>query len=370
MYEVDLDKFWAADEIAHCENCFTKEATQVALGIRMSNECVFAELNEAGSPWGYIEPERQAHLNKRYNDIAERIVGKRLLSETVPSYVFPAYTKIGTLFGGTYSQSDHGEWLHSKMNTPEDLEAQLNLVDKMDLKDMILPKNWASEKRRIFEEYGAIPPLMRSVRGPVTLATSLMGVENFILLMYDEPELAQRFSESITRVLLAYIDITNEEAGYTDANAPDGFGFFDDECAMMTPEMYEAFGYPVLRDIFHKVSPNKNDGRYQHSDSEMSHLLPILGRLDLTGCNFGPTLTVSQIRKHLPNARIDGQLAPFTFMNNNPEEIIAEVKRDCEMAKIDDLRGVNIATAGSINNGSSLMSMRTVMHAIQKYGQY
>ena len=52
-------------------------------------------------------------------------------------------------------------------------------------------------------------------------------------------------------------------------------------------------------------------------------------------------------------------------MSNDYDRIIAEVKRDCEMAREGDLRGVNINTAGSINNGSSLMSMRAVMFAIQ-----
>ena len=72
----------------------------------------------------------------------------------------------------------------------------------------------------------------------------------------------------------------------------------------------------------------------------------------------------------MPRTRIDGQLAPFTFMRNNQEEIIAEVKRDCAMAKEGDLRGLNLTTAGSINNGSSLLSMRTVMYAIQNFGRY
>ncbi len=72
----------------------------------------------------------------------------------------------------------------------------------------------------------------------------------------------------------------------------------------------------------------------------------------------------------MPNTRIDGQLAPFTFMNNDEEQIIAEVKRDSEMARENDIRGVNFTTAGSINNGSLLTSMRTVMAAIQNYGRY
>jgi uroporphyrinogen decarboxylase len=102
----------------------------------------------------------------------------------------------------------------------------------------------------------------------------------------------------------------------------------------------------------------------------MGHLIPLLADFNLTGCNFGPTVTVQEIRKYMPKTRIDGQLAPFTFMRNNEDAIIAEVKRDCEAAKENDLRGLNLTTAGSINNGSLLTSMRAVMAAIQNYGRY
>jgi len=100
----------------------------------------------------------------------------------------------------------------------------------------------------------------------------------------------------------------------------------------------------------------------------MAHLLHILSRLNLTGCNFGPALTVNEIRNHMPKTRIDGQLAPFTFMNNDEEKILEEVKRDSEMAR--EYKGLKISTAGSINNGSLLSSMRAVMHGIQNFGRY
>ena len=79
MLDVDLDQFWKDDELAHKDNCFSPDAPQVALGIRMSEECVFAELGEEGNPWGHTPRERRLELNKRYNDKAERIVGRRLL---------------------------------------------------------------------------------------------------------------------------------------------------------------------------------------------------------------------------------------------------------------------------------------------------
>ena len=64
----------------------------------------------------------------------------------------------------------------------------------------------------------------------------------------------------------------------------------------MTPEMYHAFGYRVLKSVFERVSPNPGDNRYQHSDSAMGHLIPQLADFNLTGCNFGPTVTVEEIR--------------------------------------------------------------------------
>lgn len=372
MKTVDLEQFWADDELAHKDNCFSKEAPQVALGIRMSDECVFAELNEPGNPWGTTPRERRMELNKRYNDLAEKIVGKRLLREYYPTAdeTLPAYRGIGEVFGGEYKFDGNTTWLHGNCSTEEELEAMLDRVDKLDLKEFILPDNWYSEKKRIFDTYGKKPGLWRAVRGPVTLATSIYGVENLIYLYYDAPELYERFSQSILRVIKAYIEVSTEEAGYTMENAPHGFEFYDDDCNLLTPEMYEIFGYPVLKSVFELCSPNPDDERYQHSDSAMAHLLPILGRLNLTGCNFGPTITVEQIREYMPHTRIDGQLAPFTFMRNNEDDIIAEVKRDCEMAKVGDIRGLNISTAGSINNGSLLTSMRAVMYAIQTYGRY
>ena len=48
--DLDIDQFWRDEENAHKDNCFSLDAKQVALGIRMSDECVFAELGEEGKP--------------------------------------------------------------------------------------------------------------------------------------------------------------------------------------------------------------------------------------------------------------------------------------------------------------------------------
>ena len=365
MYDVDVEQFWKDDEIAQQDNCFYR-GRQVALGIRMSDECVFAELGIKGHPWAPMERARRLELNRRYNDKAEKMVGIRLLSEEFPpeDAQFPYVKRIGEVFGGRYVFHDNSEWLMESATDAHSLEALLDRVERLDMRAFMLPPNWKAEKRRIYEAYGIRPEPMRGIRGPVTLACSLMGSEAFLLMVLDEPELARRFSDCIAEAILRMAAVMDEESGET----PDsftGFGFADDNCCLMTPEMYDLFGYPILKRAFDVYSRNPGDGRFQHSDSAMGHLLPVLGRLNMTGVNFGPTVLIPEIRTHLKDARIDGCIAPFTFMRGDEAALTAEVTRDCA----DGMRygGVNISTAGSINNGSSLQSLRLIMSVIQHY---
>jgi uroporphyrinogen decarboxylase len=378
MYDLDVEQFWKDNDIAMMDNCFNPNAPQVAMGIRMSVECVFDELGEKGEPWGKNPPELMGRLCRLYNDKAEKIVGRRLLSETYPRNweKFPPIKMIGEVFGGQYVYNNGVFWLEGNVKTPQDLEKVLDNVDRMDIRSFILPPEWEDAKRKVFESSGETLDLLhygRRVRGPVTLATSICGIENTVFWMYDEPELMHRFFDTIEKVILQYVSIVDEEAGEEKRKSQhksSGFRFSDDNCCMLTPELYEEFAYPVLRHVFDTVCPEPDDYRYQHSDSPMEHLLPILAKLNFRAVNFGPTVLADKIRKYIPGARIDGCLSPMVFMSNNDEAIIAEVKRDCEMSKNLNFRGLCIDTAGSINFGTKLTSMRTVMHAIQKYGRF
>ena len=369
LLPVDLERFWKDDALAHEENCFSLNAPQTAFGIRMSDECVFAELGEAGAPWAHTPLGRRVELNKRYNDKAEKIVGKRLLREEFapPGSHLPEIKRIGEVFGGRYTWFNDTEWLESGINGPKALEARLDMIDKLDLRAFILPRDWEEQCKIKFERYGARPGTIHGVRGPATLACSVYGIENLIYLIQDAPELAKRFSGTIASVIIQIAEIMDEEAGVSGNSF--GFGFNDDNCCMLNAEMYEFFAYPILKRVFDRFCPEPQHWRYQHSDSAMEHLLPVLGKLGFHGVNFGPTVTIDKIREYMPKTRIDGCIAPFTFMGGDRGKLIGEVKRDCEMAKRYG-RGVNICTAGSINDGSSLENMRAAMWAVCEYGRY
>jgi uroporphyrinogen decarboxylase len=367
MRELDVEQFWKDDEIAHRDNCFYR-GPQVALGLRMSPVCVFSELGEEGEPWMPWPPKRQLELNKRYNDKAEKIVGRRVLSEDIlpDECALPPMKRVGEVFECKYEFHKGSEWLIQSVNTSKELEMLLDRVEKLDLREFMLPSNWESEKKRIFETYGVKPQQLRAVRGPITLATSIMGVENLIFLILDERDLAKRFSDTIAEVLIGMAHVIDEEAGVARGEKP-GYRLLDDNCYTLNEEMYEFFGYPILEKVFNEFSPAQGDFRHQHSDSDMGHLLPILSRLDFTEVNFGPNVLIPEIRKYIPEARVIGCLSPFSLMSNRHEEVLEQTLHDVRDGLV--YGGVDIQAAGSINDGTSLETMRLIMAVIQKYGR-
>lgn len=369
---VDIERFWADQKLAQADP-FGADIPQVPLGAICNWECAFAELGIEQDWHRYQnDPDWAIGLNKRYNDLSEKVVGRRLLPETKPEtkLAWPAPKALHDVFEGknVWEGGKAGSWwLKQAADTPDELRALLDRVDGRDIRSFILPENWDAEKARL-TELGVKGPRYRHQRGPCTFATSIYGAENMIFLCLDEPDLAARFSRTILRVMLDIARVLDEEAGYTPETAPRGFSFADDNCCLFNADMYELFGLPVLEGMFARYSPAPADRRYQHSDSAMGHLLGLLARVDLTGTNFGPTVTVGEIRHHLPHAVIDGQLAPFTFCRNEEENMVAEFLRDFEQTR--EARGLNFSTAGSINNGSRLTGMRLLMATIQRYGRY
>ena len=374
MAPVDMDAFWRDQAVAR-RNPFGMDIPQCCFGANLTNECVFAELGMEEDYRRFQNDEPWAlEVSKRYNDLAEKTVGKRLLTEKPrdPQKRWPPVKQLHDLFEAKNVWEGGGSgswWLHQSADTPEELSSLLDRVEKRleNLRDFLLPEDWDSEKSRLLA-MGEKVPLYRSQRGPCTFACSIFGPENLLLLYYDDEALFRRFSDVLRRAILARARVFDEEAGFTPETTPRGWGWADDNSCLFTPAMYETFAMPIHRAVFGCYSPDAKDRRYQHSDSAMGHLLPLLGELDMTGTNFGPTVSVSDIRRYCPNAVIDGQLAPFTYSRNDTVNIVSEFLRDFDLIR--ETRGLNFATAGSINNGTRLTSMRLAMAAIQRYGRF
>lgn len=371
---VDIDRFWEDQKTASADP-FGADIPQMPLGAICNWECVFEELGIT-QQWERYQRDAQwrSEVGRTYNDKSERIVGRRLLQEAAPGAARPAFPAVKQLHDifemeNRWDPISQSWWLHTSADSPDELRALLDRVDERlsDLRAFLLPPDWDAKRDDLLAA-GARPPSYRGQRGPVTFATSMVGSQELIYLIADDPELAARLRDTILRAMLAKVRLHDEEAGHTPETAPRGFSFADDNCALLNADMYNFFAYPIVKGVWDVCSPDPKDSRYQHSDSDMAHIVPILARQNMTGVNFGPNVLIDHIREHMPTAVIHGVLAPFTYSRNDEVGIVAEFLRDFEMAR--EKRGVVFATAGSINNGSRLTGMRLIMSAIQRYGRY
>ncbi|MFW5846114.1 MAG: uroporphyrinogen decarboxylase family protein [Planctomycetota bacterium] len=366
---VDCAAFWDEQEQAVADPF---AARRVPIGHLWSAECIFDEL-------GIPEDWHRYHFDTpwvrkqcvRYNDRAERIVGRRLLNEQQPDpeRQWPQPKGLADLFDARNEFREGWWWLMESASDEDGLAALLDRVDARlaDLRGFLLPPEWDQEKERL-ASLGVCPPQYRHQRGPVTFATSIFGVENLCFLFYDDEDLVVRFSRTMLRAMLAIHDLLAEEARSLGFETARGFSFADDNCYLLTPEQYELFAAPILAGVFAHCAPEPGDWRFQHSDSAMEHLVPILARFDLQAVNFGPTVPAAVIRDHMPRTVIQGQLAPFTYSRHDEVGMVAEFLRD--MGQLRDSRGLLFATAGSVNNGSRLHGLRLIMAAVQRWGWY
>jgi uroporphyrinogen decarboxylase len=98
---VDLERFWADQDVAN-RNPFGSDIPQVPLGAICTWECVFEELGEPVDWWRFLYEDEAGALvlKRRYNDLAEKIVGRRLLDETPadPQRKWPGVKELHDIF--------------------------------------------------------------------------------------------------------------------------------------------------------------------------------------------------------------------------------------------------------------------------------
>jgi uroporphyrinogen decarboxylase len=370
MSSINFERFWSDNAIGLADP-FGKDIPQVPMGVVIGQHCMFAEIGLKEDMRRLEEDyEWSVACSKAFNDRAEQIVGKRFLDETLydPSKRFPHVKELGELFGCERIWESESWWLLEAAHDRDELKRLLDRVEKLDFEAEMFPDNWHEECRCIFEQHGIKPVIGHGLRGPVTLATSIFGAENLIYLIHDDPPLAERFRDVLCDAIIRYHTIADR---YSDPKlVKGGFSFRDDNCALLTPDMYALFGQPILQRVFDTFAPGPapDDQRYQHSDSDMGHLMPLLNETGMWRVNFGPTVRFADIHAAMPRAIVHGTFSPMTMMRNETEQLAFEVKRDLDEAR--ETRGLIVDSAGSVNDGSLLTSLRVIMETIVEHGRY
>lgn len=356
--KLDLQRFW--EENRECTaKPFATDKARAPIALPVDDHWLIEEMALPSTIRYYEDNAYRAQVHAECNDRCEEAIGIRPFSEAIGGNPL---VRIEEVMGSRYEVVEGGTpWLEAGPKTIKEMHAKLDEVEALsdeDLLALICSKGGtiaASTEQRT---------VSAGSRAPATMATSILGTMSTMYWIVDYPEDMDRFFRVLGDTIIRYHHVVGQASNVQYG----GYWWTDDNCCLYSPGLYERFCFPAMKRVMDEFAPLPEHRRYQHSDSEMRHLLPYLAEYKLHAVNLGPTIPAEVIRKALPQTEIHGQVAPMTLRNGGFDAIVAEVKRD--FAAVGSDGGLLVTTAGSISAGTSLQSIREFMWAVQEYCRY
>ncbi len=176
------------------------------------------------------------------------------------------------------------------------------------------------------QKAGHIYPFAIS-RGPLNIASFLLGTTEFLMLLKLEPENTHHILQIITEFICDWL-------GYQLKNFPtmDGIMILDDIVGFIGKEDFKEFAYPYLKKIFSYFTVKV---KFFHNDAPSIISAPFLKGIGINMFNFGIDTDINEMR-HLcgPDIVLVGNIPPRDVLaNGTPDEVRASVRSQLNAMK-------------------------------------
>ena len=355
---LDPAAFWT--ENAVCQ-AFTANKPRCSASFSPDDHWLFEFLQVPSTVRYYHDKPYRDALHREANAVTLRYVGKAFFDEDTWRH---SPRRIENLFGCEFAYHEGGTpWLVPVTDDPAEFGRILDRAEAIDLAAWAFPDSFLAEWEERKHAGKPLPLLGDGSRGPATIITSVLHPQTAIFWMYDYPDLMGRFRDLLAAKMVQFNRLLRAFSGNTQA----GWWITDDNCALFNPALYREYCFPVLEQVLAALAPGEAR-RYQHSDSDMGHLLDCQADLGINEVNYGPTVDAALIRRKMPGALIDGCLPPFLLRNGSPQAIRERIISDFEKAGAGG--GLNVTTAGSLAAGTGVGRMRWFMYVVQECCRY
>jgi uroporphyrinogen-III decarboxylase len=201
--------------------------------------------------------------------------------------------------------------------------------------DGLMPR--VLETIRYFRQHSDLPVMFTDAQGPLNIALTLCGVENFFVWVYEHPALAHELMDFSTDVLINWIRAQKQFAGQPAGSGafphsillPEGFGgvcISDDDCGLMSAPMYREFVVPYNSRVFRAFG-----GGTLHFCGSAEHQIDnFLATEGLTGINcfcMGDFRQIRRMQQRFEN-RLALMVCDFTplHVESYYSELLADIR--------------------------------------------
>jgi uroporphyrinogen decarboxylase len=156
---------------------------------------------------------------------------------------------------------------------------------------------------------------MVCARGPLTVASWLMGVTPLMMGLVTDPDMVYHVLDAMTTTIIRWL-----QAQLDALRDPEGIMLLDDIVGMVSKRHYQEFVHPFLRRIFDEF-----EGliRVYHNDTPCPHLLESLAEANFDVFNFSHEVEISAVKAEMGHrVALMGNVPPLDVgVRGTPDEV-------------------------------------------------
>jgi len=201
-----------------------------------------------------------------------------------------------------------------------------------------------------------LAPRMAACRGPMAIASHLLGVTEMLMATQLEPDACQRLFDKTTDLCIRWL-----RAQLDRMEDPVGILVLDDLYGMMSPDDARTFGLERLQRIFAEFPGLV---RFFHNDTPNEHVFPVLAESGMDVFNFSHETDLARARELLgPDVVLMGNLPPLDLLvRGTPGDV-----REATMRQLDLLPGagpVLMSPGGGVSPGTPIENLQAMCEAV------
>jgi len=258
-------------------------------------------------------------------------------------------------FGGRCSfPADEFPFAHRLIRTPEEIDA---LAEPDPAADGLAPfvLNRLLRLRPRIEAAGHKIRFSVS-RGPLNVASFLMGVDEFLTALVTEPARMERLLALITDYLVRWHRLQREAVPTID-----GLLVLDDLLGFIGPAHFEAFARPHLERLF--ALPGRV--KFLHNDADAKISAPYLAGLGVNLFNMGYEIPLDELKALTGGAvTLLGNIPPRDVLAGGAPDDVRAAVRDL-LAGLKDRRRIVVSCGGGMPPGVSTENLAAFIRAVK-----
>jgi uroporphyrinogen decarboxylase len=195
-------------------------------------------------------------------------------------------------------------------------------------------------------------------RGPLNIASYLMGSTEFLTLMMMEPDKVHALIRKVTDFLKDWIDLQRETFP-----SIDGIFLLDDIIGFMGENEFTTFGLPYFKELF---STDVNV-RFLHNDAPCRVSLPFLNDMGVNLFNMGYDVTLSEMKILTDNkVTLVGNLPPRDVLANGSVKDVSTKTKEL-LNTLEDKSRIIMSCGGGMPPAVSTENIKAFIHTVTNY---